>query len=83
MGHIVFTAPPEQQREYRLEVHQLDTISVGVDLGERVFSVTFKPSELTRRDWRRAMRLRRGYPTGPDATLISGMDGYQTWESHF
>jgi hypothetical protein len=83
MRHTVFVPQPEQQRENRHEIHQFRTCSVLIDLGERVFSVTFNPSELTRRDWNRAMRLRRGYPTGPDATLASEVDGYQTWEAHF
>ena len=83
MGHVIWRALPDQQREYRLEVHEFDTCSVGIDLGERIFSVSFDPAELTRRDWRRAMKLRRGYPTSPEATLVSERDGIQTWESHF
>jgi hypothetical protein len=82
-SHVVFTAPPQQQREYRLELHQFDTLTVGIDLGERVFSVSFNPDDLTRRDWRRAMRLRRGYPVGPEATLVDDVEGIQTWESSF
>jgi hypothetical protein len=81
--HVIFTAPPEQQREYRAEIHQFSTCSVIIDLGERVFSVTFKPGELARRDWKRAMRLRRGYPTGPGATVITDNEGYETWEAHW
>jgi hypothetical protein len=81
-GHVVWTAPPEQQRQCRLEIHEFDTCSVGIDLGERVFSVSFRPKELTRRDWKRAMRLRRGYPVG-EATLVWDEDGMETWESTF